>query len=87
VRHAAYLGVPNPEAGERAVLCVETASRLSEELCAALAAALDPMPVDDLVALERIPRDPRHRSKTDAGTLLALLERRLGAGGGERPRG
>ena len=87
VRHAAYLGVPNPEAGERAVLCVETAARLTEELCAALAAALDPMPVDEIVALERIPRDPRHRSKTDAGALLALLERKLGAGGGEKRGG
>jgi hypothetical protein len=30
--------------------------------------------VDNVVVLDRIPRDPRHASKTDIGALLARLE-------------
>jgi acyl-CoA synthetase (AMP-forming)/AMP-acid ligase II len=81
VGHAAYLGLPDAALGERAVLCVETRDgRCDDALRAGLAAALAPMPVDEVVALEKIPRDPRHQSKTDADALLALLRR--GAGGG-----
>ncbi|HEY2954849.1 MAG TPA: AMP-binding protein [Candidatus Eisenbacteria bacterium] len=86
VRHAAYLGLSDPEAGARAVLCVEADAPLSEPRCEEIAAALDPMPVDEIVTLPLIPRDSRHASKTDAGALLALLERRR-AGGGKPHRG
>jgi acyl-CoA synthetase (AMP-forming)/AMP-acid ligase II len=67
VRHAAWFGK-----GSRAVLCVECAPGTAPTLAAARA-ALAPMPLDDLYVLDRIPRDPRHHSKTD----LESLERRL----------
>src|SRR5206468_9670847 len=67
VRHAAYLGAPDVELGQRAVLCVECHAepRTIEPL---IRAALAPMPVDELHVLD-IPRDPRHHSKTDWGAL------------------
>ena len=75
VSHAAYLGIPDPTLGERAVLCVEvTGGRLPPNAGEALRAALAPMPLDELRPLARIPRDPRHRSKTDTVGLRALLD-------------
>ena len=75
ITHAAYLGLPDPERGQRAVLCVETPSgRLSAADRECLLAALAPMPVDTLHAFRRIPRDPRHASKTDTETLRRLLK-------------
>lgn len=76
VRHAAYLGLPDATFGERAVLCVE-APAAQPGLEARLRAALRPIPVDEVRVLRRIPRDPRHASKTDT----AALRRRLGRGG------
>jgi len=75
VRHAAFLGAPDPELGSRAVLCVEVpGGRLDDEGRRDLRAALDPIPVDEIRAVGRIPRDPRHESKTDMGALRALLD-------------
>jgi len=75
VRHAAYLGRPDPALGQRAVLCVEVPDgRLTEEASGRLRAALSPIPVDEIRALEHIPRDPRHRSKTDVGALSRVIE-------------
>jgi len=75
VRHAAYLGRPDPALGQRAVLCVEVpGGRLTEEASGRLRAALSPIPVDEIHALEHIPRDPRHRSKTDVGALSRVIE-------------
>ncbi|HEX7242251.1 MAG TPA: AMP-binding protein [Longimicrobiaceae bacterium] len=69
VRHAAYLPV-----GGRAVLAVETeGGRISDTERAALLERLAPIPVDELRVLARIPRDPRHASKTDAAALRRLL--------------
>ena len=77
VRHAAYLGRPDPALGQRAVLCVEVPDgRLTEEASGRLRAALSPIPVDEIRALEHIPRDPRHRSKTDVGALSRVIELR-----------
>lgn len=74
VRHAAYVGVADAQLGQRAVLCVETASgSLADAERAAITAALGPFPADEVVPLPRIPRDPRHASKTDAGALRELL--------------
>jgi acyl-CoA synthetase (AMP-forming)/AMP-acid ligase II len=70
VRHAAYFGAPDPELGQRAILCVE--SRSAPEIADARA-ALDPAPVDALFALEEIPRDRRHHSKTDLEALRAKI--------------
>jgi olefin beta-lactone synthetase len=78
VRHAAYLGVPEGSGGQRAVLCVELDG--GEVPAHELRAALAPFPIDEVRALARIPRDPRHSSKTDVGALRHLL---AGAG----PRG
>jgi olefin beta-lactone synthetase len=72
VRHAAYFGAEDPEHGERAVLCVE-ADAAAPELEPALRAALGAIPLDELHVLRRIPRDPRHASKTD----VVALRRRL----------
>ena len=76
VRHAAYFGRPSGSTEQRAVLCIETASgRLDSETEARLRAALGEIPADEIRALRRIPRDPRHASKTDLAALLRLLER------------
>ncbi|MEO5618033.1 MAG: AMP-binding protein [Candidatus Eisenbacteria bacterium] len=71
VSHAAWIGVPGPGGRSRAVLCVETPGHAPDE--AALRAAVDPSPVDEVVAFDRIPRDPRHASKTDTAALVRLL--------------
>lgn len=73
VSHAAYFGVPDPLLGNRAVLCVEAPRPWTEELNRKLRAALHPLPVDELHIVERIPRDPRHASKTDLPTLKREL--------------
>lgn len=76
VRHAAYIGVEDARRGQRAVLCVEVASgRLADGERAAIAAAVRPFPVDEVIPLPRIPRDPRHASKTDVGALRESLGR------------
>lgn len=78
VAHAAYLGLPDPALGRRAVLCVETpGGRLTDEVRAELLRRVAPTPVDELRALARIPRDPRHASKSD----VAALRRTLGGAG------
>jgi olefin beta-lactone synthetase len=72
VGHAAYLAA----ADGRAVLCVETpGGRLDADMRRSLAAALGPYPVDAVVPMRRIPRDPRHASKTDVAALRARLPR------------
>ncbi|MEW6278039.1 MAG: AMP-binding protein [Candidatus Eremiobacterota bacterium] len=70
VTHAAYFGMPDPDLGHRAVLCVESRR---PDLSDALTRRLAPYPVDELRVLDRIPRDPRHATKTD----LAELKRQL----------
>ena len=75
VHHAAYLGIGDPGLGQRAVLSVETASgALTPAEHAAIRAALGPMPLDEVRAFVRIPRDPRHASKTDTTALRRLLD-------------
>lgn len=75
VRHAAYLGLPDAALGTRAVLCVETeGGRLDDGARAAILDRLRPILVDELRALPRIPRDPRHASKTDTAALRRLLQ-------------
>lgn len=73
VTHAAYVGIGDERLGQRAVLCVEGDPRRRHELAPALRAAADPWPTDDIVVLRRIPRDPRHASKTDGEGLRKLL--------------
>jgi len=76
VRHAAYLCIADPERGQRAVLCVETASAaLSATDRERLIAVLAPIPVDEVRAFRTIPRDPRHASKTDTAALRRRLAR------------
>jgi acyl-CoA synthetase (AMP-forming)/AMP-acid ligase II len=70
VRHAAYFGVPDDLVGQRAVLCVEVdPGDLGSDPEGRLRAELEPMPVDQVHLLRRIPRDPRHASKTDMEAL------------------
>jgi acyl-CoA synthetase (AMP-forming)/AMP-acid ligase II len=74
VRHAAYLGVPDDALGQRALLCVETAgATLPAGGEARLRGAAGPAPVDEVRILARIPRDPRHASKTDLEALRRAL--------------
>jgi acyl-CoA synthetase (AMP-forming)/AMP-acid ligase II len=75
VRHAAYIGVDDAQLGQRAVLCVETpGGALADAGRAAVVAALGPFPADEIIPLPRIPRDPRHASKTDVGALRELMK-------------
>ena len=76
VTHAAYVGASDPTRGKRAVLVVESDPRRTDELRPVLQRALDPWPLDELRVVERIPRDPRHASKTD----VERLRRELGLG-------
>ncbi len=79
IGHAAYIGLPDRELGQRAVLCVETPrAGMTPRLERDLVAAASPAPVDELVAVDSIPRDPRHASKTDHDALRARLSRRRG---------
>jgi hypothetical protein len=55
------------------VLCVEGASPSLE----AAQSALAPWPVDQLIALRRIPRDVRHHSKTDLPRLRQEIRKAL----------
>lgn len=73
VRHAAYLGVADGLGGARAVLVVESTASWSEADRSALVARVAPHPVDEVRVLQRIPRDPRHASKTDVEALRRLL--------------
>lgn len=71
VRHAAYLGDP----ARGAILCLEgTGLAASRLLFEQARSRLAPYPVDEIHVLGKIPRDPRHASKTD----LRALRRRLG---------
>ncbi|MBV9774820.1 MAG: AMP-binding protein [Gemmatimonadetes bacterium] len=80
VRHAAYLGLADAELGERTVLCVEIpGGQLDDLLRADLSRRLGAIPVDEIHALPRIPRDPGDASRTDVPALrriLAALRRR-----------
>ena len=77
VRHAAYVGRPDARMGQRAALCVETGSNDADDtLRSLLADAVAPYPMDEMHAFAHLPRDPRHRSKTDTGALLEQLGRR-----------
>jgi acyl-CoA synthetase (AMP-forming)/AMP-acid ligase II len=76
IRHAAW--IVRARAGGRAlaVLCVETANGgLTADLERALRDSIAPAQPDELRVLRRIPRDPRHATKTDVGALLAVLDR------------
>lgn len=77
IAHAAYVGLPDARLGQRAVLCVEIPpAAMGPATERELVAAAAPAPVDQVIALERIPRDPRHASKTDMEALIALVGRR-----------
>ena len=76
VTHAAYIGASDVQRGKRAVLVVEADPRRALVLEPALRAALDPWPIDELRVVDRIPRDPRHASKTDVETLRRTLDLR-----------
>ena len=73
VTHAAYLGAEDARLGKRAVLVVESDPQRAGTLQPALQRALDPWPLDELHVVERMPRDPRHASKTDVETLRRKL--------------
>jgi olefin beta-lactone synthetase len=73
VRHAAYLGVADPVRGQRAVLCVECRTGITDADRAEVVRLAGPSPVDELRVVRAIPRDPRHASKTDTEALRRAL--------------
>ncbi len=74
VRHAAYLGMRDATLGQRALLCLECAKGTpAAGVEQRVRAAIQPAPVDDVRILARIPRDPRHASKTDVEALRIEL--------------
>lgn len=74
VRHAAYLGVPDAALGQRAVLCVECEHARLDPAAERRLRDESGAPVDEIRVLARIPRDPRHASKTDFEGLRRLLQ-------------
>jgi olefin beta-lactone synthetase len=81
LRHAAYLGIPRAGGEMAAVLCVEREGGSGgADLLERVRAALAPIPVDEVRVLDRIPRDPRHESKTDVPRLREHLQREEGIG-------
>jgi acyl-CoA synthetase (AMP-forming)/AMP-acid ligase II len=82
--HAAYFGQPDSSLGQRAVLCIEVpGGRLSPAADAQLRAAMAPIPVDDLHAFHRLPRDPRHASGIDIEALRRSPVVRRGSNRGQ----
>jgi acyl-CoA synthetase (AMP-forming)/AMP-acid ligase II len=90
ITHAAYFGAPGPNGEDLAVLAIEPAPGLSPrdlhrldcESCQAVA----PYPVDISMEMPRIPRDPRHASKTDLLALRRMLDAMLPKDAGPPPR-
>jgi acyl-CoA synthetase (AMP-forming)/AMP-acid ligase II len=77
VTHAAWVVTREGGGAARARLCVEAGKgRGGAAIEAAVRAAIAPAPVDEVIALASIPRDPRHASKTDTATLLERLRTR-----------
>ena len=75
VTHASFIGIPGPH-GTRATLCLEAKPGYDrEKLRREVKDAMDPIPVDEIRVMSRIPRDPRHQSKADTVRLLELLRR------------
>jgi acyl-CoA synthetase (AMP-forming)/AMP-acid ligase II len=75
VTHASFIGIPGPH-GTRATLCLEAKPGYDrEKLRREVKDAMDPIPVDEIRVMSRIPRDPRHQSKVDTVRLLELLRR------------
>jgi acyl-CoA synthetase (AMP-forming)/AMP-acid ligase II len=67
--HAAYLA-----AGERAVMCLEGPRRAWPAwTLERVRRAIAPAPLDEVRPMEKIPRDPRHHSKTDTERLRRRL--------------
>ena len=74
IRHAAYLGMPDVQLGQRAILCLEAERRRGSPVPdAEVRRVVAPAPVDEIRWFRRIPRDPRHASKTDTGKLRSQL--------------
>lgn len=85
VRHAAAIGLPDLSLGEKVALCLEVPGGLTRDQEQASRDALKSWPVDQVIGLKRIPRDPRHQSKTDTAALRRLLASRPGGQAASRP--
>lgn len=77
VRQAAYVGLPDPALGERAVAVVSLKENVPDQgtLRRAVEDALAAcnLPVDDVRVVQEIPMDPRHHSKVEYTTLRRQL--------------
>ena len=76
VAHAAYLGLPDEELGERAVAAftlTEGAGVQDPELEVSRALTAEKIMIDQVVRVDVMPLDPRHHSKVLYGELRAVL--------------
>jgi len=71
--HAAYFGLPVDAAEQEALLVVEPARGSVPPDATELEQVLAPWPVDRVHVVPHIPRDPRHRSKTDHEAMLRQI--------------
>ena len=71
LNQGAYVGLPDPELGERACAAYAADEELGEAIRAALSAAA--VVYDEVRRVDRIPMDPRHHSKVDYDHLRRLL--------------
>lgn len=78
---AAYLGMPDPNLGERAIVVVvaKEKSQQSEDITEYRSKIQDvfsknDIPVDEIIFLDEIPMDPRHHSKVEYAKLREILQ-------------
>jgi acyl-CoA synthetase (AMP-forming)/AMP-acid ligase II len=79
VQAAAYVGLPDPAHGERAVAAFSVRpGEPRSDFAALVRAALEAesLPVDEVVEVDEIPLDPRHHSKVEVQRLRAMLQAR-----------
>lgn len=79
VRQAAFLGLPDPHLGERAVCVAATdhvgRERQDEEMSIYNILAKNGIPVDQIIFRAQIPTDPRHHSKVEYDVLREQLQK------------
>lgn len=84
VLSAAYLGMPDSDLGEKAIVVVVTKEKLqqSEEIARYRSKikevfSKNTIPVDEVIFLDQIPMDPRHHSKVEYIKLREILQTNL----------
>lgn len=75
VRQAAYIGLPDPELGEKAIAAISLQPGYKENVLTDVEELLkeNHIPCDGVAIVEEIPMDPRHHSKVEYSKLAAQL--------------